>query len=140
MINLDPFSILITVLYVSILYLFMGRFFFSPILRILHDRRALIAGRLEEAQQRMIRVDEKAAEYEQAIRAARAEGYRRQEASRESALASRAALIVSAKTDAEKVVTVAREKLEKQAEAARTMLASEADKLADQLTATLLKD
>src|SRR5436305_1630535 len=101
MINLDPFSILVTVLYVAILYLFMNALFFGPILRILHDRRALIAGRLEEAQKRMIEVDKKTAEYEQAIRAARAEGYRKQELSREEALAARSALIAKAKAAAE---------------------------------------
>jgi F-type H+-transporting ATPase subunit b len=140
MINLDPFSIFVTVLYIGILYLFLNQFFFGPILRILHDRRALIAGRLEEAQKRMIQVDKKTAEYEQAIRVARAEGYRKQEVSREEALAARAALVAKAKSDAEASVQAAKSKLQQQAADATKRLESEADKLAENLTVTLLKD
>src|SRR5262245_50494765 len=108
MINLDPLSIAITIFYVTILYIFLSRFFFGPISKILDERKQLTVGRLESAQQKLAEVDRKTAEYEQTIRAAKAEAYRKQEVSREEALAARSALISKTKAEADKTVQEAR--------------------------------
>src|SRR5689334_6562986 len=112
MINLDPLSIFITVLYVTILYVFLNKVFFKPILAVLRERRNLIAGRLESAQRKISEADAKAAGYEQAIRAARAETYRRQEASREEAMGARAAIVAKTRSETESTIRAAKAKLQ----------------------------
>ncbi len=77
MLNVD-FSMLVTVLYVIVLYPFLSRLFFRPIVEILHTRRELIEGRLEESRKRLEIVEERTGEYEQAMRNARSEAYRQQ--------------------------------------------------------------
>src|SRR5215813_816709 len=102
------FSLAVTILYLIALYIFMNRLFFSPVSKILHKRRELIEGRLESAQKRIADVDQKTAEYDQAMRTARTEMYRSQESRRESALSERAELIAKAKVEAEKLLKEAR--------------------------------
>src|SRR6185295_19051644 len=95
MLNVD-YSMLITVLYVIILYVFLSQFFFNPIVAILHKRRELIEGRLEESRKRLEIVEQRTAEYEQSIRTARSEAYRQQEIQRERALTEKSELVTKA--------------------------------------------
>jgi F-type H+-transporting ATPase subunit b len=139
MLNVD-FSMLVTVLYVIILYLFLSRFFFRPFVEILHKRRDLIEGRIEEARRRLEVVEQRTAEYEQAMRTARTEGYRHQELQRERALTEKAELVAKAKSEAEKAVHEGRASLTAEAEAARTKLKAEVDTLAKRLASTILRD
>jgi F-type H+-transporting ATPase subunit b len=139
MINLN-FSLVIAFLYVLILYGFMNHFFFKPITRILRERRALIQGRLEESQQRITQVEHKAAEYEQALRAAKADAYRQQELQRENVMAEKADILAKAKAEAEQVVKEGRVRIAAEAEAARKRLEADLDTMAKELTATVLRD
>jgi F-type H+-transporting ATPase subunit b len=139
MLNVD-FSMLITVLYVIILYLFLSRFFFRPIVEILHKRRDLIEGRIEEARRRLEIVDQRTSEYERAMRNARSEAYHHQEIQRERALAEKAELVAKAKAEAEKAVQEGRARLTAEAEAARTKMTGEVGTLARRLAATILRD
>lgn len=139
MLNVD-LSMLVTVLYVVILYLFLSRFFFGPITEILNKRRALIEGRLEESRKRLEIVEKRTAEYEQAMRAARSEAYHQQEVQRDKALAEKADLVAKAKSEAEAAVQEGRARLTAEAEAARKKIASEVDALAKTLTTAILRD
>ncbi len=139
MLNVD-YSMLVTVLYVVILYVFLSRFFFGPLVGILHKRRELIEGRLEESRKRLEIVEKRAAEYEQSIRAARTDAYRQQEAQRERALAEKSELVAKAKNEAEKAVRDGRARLIEEAEAARKRIAVEVDVLAKKLTTAILRD
>ena len=140
MIDLDPFSILVTILYVGVLYVFLSKFFFGPVTRILEERRAAIEGRLEQAQNRIEEIEKKTVEYEAAIRGARAEAYRQQEAIRDSALEEKARLLAEARAEAEKLIDEARARLGAETAAAKKLLASEIDALATRLSETLLQD
>jgi F-type H+-transporting ATPase subunit b len=139
MLNVD-LSMLVTVLYVIILYVFLSRFFFNPLTQILHRRRELIEGRLEDSRKRLEVVEQKTAQYEQTLRSARAEAYHEQEVQRERALAERAELVAKAKNEAEKAIEEGRAKLAAQAELARKKIESEVDSLAKQLTTAILRD
>jgi F-type H+-transporting ATPase subunit b len=139
MINLD-FSLVVTILYLIILYAFMSRFFFGPVLRVLDERRQLIEGRLENAHQRMAQAEQKAAEYESALKAARTEVYRGQETHREKALSERAGIVMEAKASAEKAVQEGRSRIAAEAAAARKHLEGEVDNLAGRLTTSILRD
>src|SRR5262245_34044087 len=103
MINLD-FSVAVTIFYVIVLYVFMNNVFFKPVMQILKRRRELTQGRLQDAQKRLEQVEAKTAEYEQALKNARTETYRRQEMERERALTERAELVARAKSEADKAV------------------------------------
>jgi F-type H+-transporting ATPase subunit b len=139
MINVD-FSLVITIFYLIILYIFMSKVFFGPISRILGERRQLIEGRLEDANKRMAQVEQKAAEYENALKAARIEVYRLQEAQREKALKEKSDLVAKAKGEAEKAVQEGRTKIVAQADAAKTKLVTDVDTLARNLTNSILRD
>src|SRR5438874_2354360 len=104
MINIDP-SLLVTVLYVIILYIFLNYFFFGPVSSTLAKRRELIDGRLEDARKRMELVEQRSSEYEQALKVARTEAYRKQEQERELALAEKTNLISEARKQADKTLT-----------------------------------
>ena len=139
MLNVD-YSMLVTVLYVIILYVFLSRFFFNPIVGILHKRRELIEGRLEESRKRLETVEQRTAEYETAMQNARTDAYRQQEVQRDRALAEKSELVSLAKTEAEKAVQEGRTRLASEAEAARTKMAGEVDTLAKKLTTAILRD
>src|SRR5215510_4352201 len=131
---------LITVLYVIILYICLSRLFFGPIQRILQKRHELIEGRLEDARKRLELVEARTSEYEQALRAARTEAYRRQEVERETALARKAELVSEAKKQAEKTVEEGKAGLVTQREALLKKLEAEVDTLAKKLTTSILRD
>ena len=133
-------SMLVTVVYVIILYLFLSCFFFNPLSEILRKRKALIEGRLEESRKRLEIVEQKTSEYEQALRNAKSEAYHQQEVQRERALAERAELVAKAKSEAEKAIEAGRASLTAQAEAARKKIEGEVDTLAKQLTTAILRD
>jgi F-type H+-transporting ATPase subunit b len=139
MLNVD-YSMLVTVLYVIILYLFLSRFFFRPVTEILNKRRGLIEGRLEESRKRLEIVEKRTAEYELAMRTARTEAYEQQEIQRDKALTEKAELVAKAKAEAEAAVQEGRARLRAEAEAARQKLAGEVDSLAKKLTTAILRD
>ena len=139
MLNVD-LSMLVTVLYVIILYIFLSRVFFGPLSEILQKRRQLIEGRLEDSRKRLELVEQKTAEYENTLRIARSEVYHEQEVRREKALAEKAELVARAKSEAEKAVQDGRARLAAQAEAARRKIEGDVDTLAKQLTTAILRD
>jgi F-type H+-transporting ATPase subunit b len=139
MINLD-YTLFVTIFYVVVLYVFMTHFFFKPIVRVLHERRRLIEGRIQAAQQSVAEADRKAGEYENALKAARAETFRRQELQREQALAEKTQLLSRTKVETDKSVQEARVRLLSEAETASTRLNSQVDNLARELTTALLQD
>jgi F-type H+-transporting ATPase subunit b len=139
MLNVD-LSMLVTVLYVIILYLFLSRFFFGPVAQILNKRRQLIEGRLEESRKRIEIVEKRTEEYEQAMRSARTEAYRLQEIERDKALSEKAELVSKAKREAEAAVQEGRVRLLAEADAARDKISGDLDLLAKKLTTAILRD
>src|SRR6185369_8619315 len=134
------YSTVVTILYIIIVYAFMSRFFFKPIVRVLHERRELIEGRMAGAQQAVLNADRKTAEYEQVLKNARADTFRRQEVQREKAISERSELLSRAKHEAENNVRDAKARLQAEADIAGKKLDAEVDVLARQLTAAILQD
>jgi len=139
MINIDA-SLVVTILYVILLYIFLSKFFFGPLTNILEKRHGLIEGQLESARQRMEVVERRTFEYEEAIRTTRSNAYRKQEQDRERAVAEKAQLIAEAKLQTEKAAEEGRVKLIAQAENSRRNLESEVDTLAKKLSTSILSD
>jgi len=134
------YTTVVTILYIIIVYAFMSRFFFKPIVRVLHERRELIEGRMAGAQQAVLNADRKTAEYEQVLKNARADTFRRQEVQREKAISERSELLSRAKHEAENNVRDAKARLQAEADIAGKKLDAEVDVLARQLTAAILQD
>ena len=101
---------------------------------------ATIEGRLEDARNRLALVESRTSEYEQALRTARTEAYRRQEVERETAVARRAELVSEAKKQADKTVEEGKTGLVAQREAILKKLETEVETLAKQLTTSILRD
>ena len=139
MISLD-FSILVTILYVAILYVFLSRFFFGPLNKILVARRASIQGRLEESERRIQDIESKTAEYESALREARSEAYQHQESIRDAALEEKAELLADARRETETMIEEARKTLGAETARAKQRLEGEIDALAARLSETLLQE
>lgn len=139
MLNVD-YSMLVTVLYVIVLYLFLSRFFFGPVSEVLNKRRALIEGRLEESRKRLEIVEKRTTEYETSIRTARAEAYRQQEIQRDKALTEKAELVAKAKREAEAAVQEGRARLTAEAASARAKISGDVDTLAKKLTTAILRN
>ncbi len=131
---------LITVLYVILLYICLSRLFFGPIHHILEKRHELIEGRLEDARKRLELVEGRTSEYEQALRAARTDAYRRQETERDAALARKAELVAEAKKQADTTVQEGKAGLAAQREAILKRLEAEVETLASKLTTSILRD
>jgi len=66
MIKLD-YTLVVTILYIVVLYAFMSRLFFKPIARVLKERRQLTEGRLQAAQQSVAEADRKAQQAKAAV-------------------------------------------------------------------------
>jgi len=139
MIKLD-YSLFVTIFYVVVLYAFLSHFLFKPIMHVLHERRRLIEGRLQAAQQSVADADKKAEEYENALKAARTETFRRQETLRGQALAERTELLSRTKIETDKTIQEARVRLQSEAAAASQKLDTQVDGLARELASTLLQD
>ena len=139
MINIDA-SLVVTILYVILLYIFLSKFFFGPLTDILKKRHGLIEGQLDTARQRMETVERRTFEYEEAIRTARANAYRKQEQYRERAMADKAQLIAEAKLQTGTAAEEGRVKLIAQAQDSRRKLESEIDTLAKKLSTSILSD
>jgi F-type H+-transporting ATPase subunit b len=139
MLNID-LSALVTVLYIIIVYVFLSRVFFGPVVKVMNERKRLIEGRLDEAHKRMAQAERKATEYETALKTAQGEAYRVQEANREKALLEKTELVTRAKLEAEKAVEKGRERIATEAESAKQQLVTQADTLARQLKTSILRD
>jgi F-type H+-transporting ATPase subunit b len=139
MIKLD-YTLVVTIIYVVVLYAFMSRLFFKPIARVLKERRELTEGRLQAAQQSVADADRKAQEYELQLKGARTETFKRQELLRDKALAERTDLLNQAKAESDKTIQQTRSRLLMEADSAAKKLDAEVAGLAKELTTVLLQE
>lgn len=136
---ISPDGSLIFILILFLIFVFvLNRLLFRPISRVLDERQTLIEGSANEARASRRRYDAKLADYEATIRQARADGYRRVEQERATALEQRRTVIEGAKQQAHGLISNARQEIEKQAAQARTALESEGRQIAERISRTIL--
>ena len=136
---ISPDSSLVFVLILFLLFVFtLNRLLFRPVGRILDEREGLITGDTNEARAAARRSEIKLAEYEAAIRAAKAESYRRIEQERAAGLQQRQRVIDEARQAATSRIQSAKSEIEQQAESARAQLESETRSVAERITRVLL--
>jgi F-type H+-transporting ATPase subunit b len=106
---------------------------------VLAQRRALTEGAIEKAQKEIAIAEKRTAEYEQRVREARAQIYKSQQANRQRMMDERGAALAESRKQAGEMVKKARAILEADALSAKTLLEQQANVLADQVIATVLK-
>ena len=127
-----------TFVLVVLLTIYLKYVFFKPLERVLDQRYRATEGAKKLAEQSLEKAAAKTAEYDAALRHARAEVYQAQEELHRSLAAERAAQVQQARLRAEQTVTEARAQLAADAEAAKSSLSAEADSLATRIADVML--
>jgi F-type H+-transporting ATPase subunit b len=127
-----------TVVIVLLLHFYLKSMLFKPLEKVLRQRDEATGGARKAAEASLARAEQKAAEYETAIREARAEVYREQEQARAALIASQEAQIKDARKRMDAMIAGARTEIEAETSAARQNLAGHTSELADQITHSVL--
>jgi F-type H+-transporting ATPase subunit b len=136
---ISPDGSLVFILVLFMLFVFvMNRLLFKPISRTLDERQTLTEGATNEARAAARRYQAKLADYEMAIRQARAESYKKLEQDRAAALDQRRRAIEAAKQETNEKIEEAKSEIERQADAARVALESESRQIAETISRTVL--
>jgi F-type H+-transporting ATPase subunit b len=128
-----------TFLLVVFLHLYLKMMFFKPLEKVLKQRYEATEGARKLAEQSLDRASAKTAEYEAAVRAARAEAYQAQERLYQDLHEREATDIAAAREQAEAAIREAKELLAKDVAVARASLAQDSDALAGQIADSLLR-
>jgi F-type H+-transporting ATPase subunit b len=128
-----------TVIIVFLFYLFLRWAFFGPIERVVQERGRRIEGARREAEELRKNAQEKSRAYQEALRKARAELFREQEAARRVALDERGAAIQEARKRANEAIQEAKGRIRAEIEAARAELDISSVQLAEEIARTILQ-
>jgi F-type H+-transporting ATPase subunit b len=107
--------------------------------RVLAQRHALTEGAMERAQQEIATAEKRTAEYEQRVREARSRIFKTQQANRQRVMDERNAVLAEARKNAGEMVKKGRAVMEAETIRAKAALEQQANVLADQVIATVLK-
>jgi F-type H+-transporting ATPase subunit b len=119
-------------------YLYLKRFFFSRIKRVIEERREATSGTREAAARSLKHAEAKAAEYEEKLRAARTEIYKEQEEVRRKWRDEQAAGLTASRERTDSLLKGARASLEVQTAEAKASLGAESESLAEQIARSIL--
>ena len=128
-----------TFVLVVLLYIFLKKVFFNPLEQVLHQRHQATEGAMQAARERLELASRKSAEYQQALKEARAEIYRALEREHQQTVEECAQQVRRARTQADDQVRMAREELRAEVERAKVLLAEESGARADSITEAVLK-
>jgi F-type H+-transporting ATPase subunit b len=128
-----------TFVMVVFLHFFLKAVFFRPLARILHKRYEATEGARKLAEEALRRAEARTAEYEAAMRAARAEVYQAQEQLHKQLEERAAAEMSTARASAEAAIEKAKAELAAEVDSARAGLADQSRALADQIAETILR-
>lgn len=127
-----------TFILVLVLHFYLKYMFFKPLKRVLDARYAATEGAKEQAARSLERAAAKAKEYEDAIRAARADVYQAQDQLRRQLEEQRASDVQAARARAEAAVGKAKAELAADVEIAKRALAGETEALSNQIVDAIL--
>lgn len=128
-----------TFILVILLHFYLKHWFYQPLDKALEERRRATEGARQAAQTSLETAERKAAEYEAAMRAARAAIYKEQEETRKRWRTEQASALEQSRRQASEMVQQARAQLAAEAEAAKQSLAAEVERLASAITETILR-
>jgi F-type H+-transporting ATPase subunit b len=127
-----------TFILVVLLHLYLKFIFLKPLERVLRQRYEATEGARKLAEESIARASQKAAEYEAALRAARAETYKEMEQLHRKLQEDRAASVKEARAEADAAVAHAKAVLAAEVEALKKNLGAESDALADRIASKIL--
>ena len=127
-----------TVLIVLAFYLIMRALFFKPLLKVMAEREARTVGARQAAAAAEAKAAEKAKQYQEALKQARAQLYAEQEAARKKLLDEGAAALKEARTKAAAEVAAGKERIAKELASARRELEATVGQLAAEIAQRLL--
>ena len=128
-----------TIVLVVVLHIYLKAVFFRPLDKVLAQRDAATKGAIRDAEASLKRAEEKAEEYEVALRNARTEILQAQEVERQKLRQEQSDAVVAARKRGSELIEDARKKIGAEADAARQALAGDSDRLAEQIVAAVLK-
>ena len=128
-----------TFLLVIVLNFYLKFIFFRPLEKVLHQRYQATEGARKLAEQSLQRAAEKTAQYEAAMRAARAEIYQSQQQLHKQLQEAETAAALAGRQRADAAVQEAKGELSKDVAAAMASLAADSDSLADQIAESILR-
>jgi F-type H+-transporting ATPase subunit b len=111
----------------------------KPLLRVLQERYDRTQGAIEKARADVAAAEAKTAEYEQRLREAKLAVFKIQEARLQAAVVARTELLNAAREQAAAKLAQAKAALERDVQAAKTTLQADADKLANEVIASVLR-
>ena len=127
-----------TFLIVFVLHFYLKYMFFRPLEKVLRARYEATEGAQKRAAESLQKAADRTAEYEAALRAARAEVYQSQEQLHHRLQEEHAAQIQAAREQADAAVRQAREQLAAEVLQAKVGLAAQSDALANQISDAIL--
>ncbi len=127
-----------TFLLVVVLHFYLKYVYFRPMARVLKERYEATEGARKLAEESLEKASAKAAEYDAALRTARADIYKEQEELREKLRQDHAAAVRDARERAQATVKEASQQLASELVAARQSLALQTEALASQIVQTVL--
>jgi F0F1-type ATP synthase membrane subunit b/b' len=119
-----------TFILVWILYAYVSRVFYAPVRQALDERHAATAGLRKKADEHIALAERKTAEYEDALKASRAELYKHQEEERNAAMKQRAAILQTAREKAQEKVQQARQQIQAETAEAKGSLERQSEEMA----------
>ena len=128
-----------TFLLVVFLHFFLKAVFFKPLENVLQRRYEATEGARKQAEAALSRAAARMAEYEAAMRAARAEVYQAQEVVHKRLEEREAAELQAARAKAEEAIKKAKDELAAEAAAARENLAQQSETLAAEIADSILR-
>jgi F-type H+-transporting ATPase subunit b len=127
-----------TVIFFLLLYGLYTVLVHKPLSRVLAERRARTQGAIEKARADVTSAEARTSEYEQKLREARLALFKAQEARRAQASLARSAALAEAREKANIQIEQARAAIDKDKAVAKTMLESEAGRLATEIVRVVL--
>lgn len=118
---------------VLVLHFYVKKMFFQPLEKVLAERRAATEGAREAAEAGFAKAAKLAADYEQALRVARADIAREREELRKKLLEEQAHAIAEAKVSLRTEIEEAQRQIAQEAETARAVLRAESERLASRI-------
>jgi F-type H+-transporting ATPase subunit b len=123
---------------ISMVFL-LNRLLFKPVLKTLRDREARTHGRSDEARETIRKVGENLSRYENSLRQARAEGYGILEQQQAEANGARQLKVAEVRKEVEEHLGHEKSEIQSQAEGARATLLGEAERVAAEIKAQVLR-
>jgi F-type H+-transporting ATPase subunit b len=134
LVNSIPTIISVLILWTAYRFIVHGK-----LRQVLAERHALTEGAIERAQQEITTAEKRTAEYEQRVREARSQIFKTQQANRQRVMEERNTALAESRQRAGEMVKKARAVLEAETAGAKGALEQQANVLADQVIATVLK-